>query len=43
MEWLGVGYLEDEYAKQGEQWKVRARNHTFDGLDSKIFLRTFIP
>ena len=43
MEWLGVGYFEDQYAKQGDQWKVTARHHTFDGLDSKIFLRTFMP
>ncbi len=42
LEWLGIGYFEDEYLKQGDQWKFAARQHTFDGLDSKVYLRTFI-
>jgi len=43
MEWLGVGYFEDQFAKRGEQWKFAARQHTFESLDSKIYFRTFIP
>ena len=42
MEWIGVGYFEDEYAKMGNQWKFAARYHTFDGVDNKVYLRTFI-
>jgi uncharacterized protein (TIGR02246 family) len=42
MEWLGLGYFEDEYAKVGDQWKFTSRYHTFDGLDDKLYLRTFI-
>ena len=43
MEWLGLGYFEDEYAEVDNQWKFTARYHTFDGLDDKVYLRTFIP
>ncbi len=43
MEWLGVGYFEDEYTRQGDQWKFATRHHSFDGIDSKVYLRTFIP
>ncbi len=43
MESLGLGYFEDEYAKVGDQWKFASRYHTFDGLDDKLYLRTFIP
>lgn len=43
MESLGLGYFEDEYAKVGDQWKFVSRYHTFDGLDDKLYLRTFIP
>jgi uncharacterized protein (TIGR02246 family) len=43
MESLGLGYFEDEYAKVGDQWKFTSRYHTFDGLDDKLYLRTFIP
>ena len=42
MEWLGLGYFEDEYAKVGDQWKFTSRHHSFDGLDHKLYLRTFI-
>jgi hypothetical protein len=42
MEWIGVGYFKDEYAKVGNQWKFAARYHTFDGVDNKVYLRTFI-
>jgi uncharacterized protein (TIGR02246 family) len=42
MESLGLGYFEDEYAKVGDQWKFTSRYHTFDGLDDKLYLRTFI-
>jgi hypothetical protein len=42
MEWLGLGYFEDVYAKVGDQWKFTSRYHTFDGLDDKLYLRTFI-
>jgi hypothetical protein len=42
MEWIGVGYFEDEHAKVGSQWKFAARHHTFDGVDDKVYLRTFI-
>jgi uncharacterized protein (TIGR02246 family) len=42
MEWVGVGYFEDGYSKQGDQWKFAERHHTFDGIDSKVYLRTFI-
>jgi len=42
MEWIGVGCFEDEYAKVGDQWKFASRYHTFDGLDDKVYLRTFI-
>jgi len=42
MESLGLGYFEDEYAKLGGQWKFAKRYHTFDGLDSKLYLRTFM-
>jgi hypothetical protein len=42
MEWLGIGYFEDEYSRQGDQWKFTERHHTFDGLDSKVYLRTFM-
>ena len=42
MEWIGVGYFEDEYAKLGNQWKFATRYHTFDGVDNKVYLRTFI-
>jgi hypothetical protein len=42
MEWIGVGYFEDEYLKQGDQWKFTVRYHTFDGIDNKVYLRTFI-
>jgi uncharacterized protein (TIGR02246 family) len=41
-EWIGLGYFEDDYAKVGNQWKFAKRYHTFDGLDTKIYLRTFI-
>jgi uncharacterized protein (TIGR02246 family) len=43
MEWLGIGYFEDEYVKPSDQWKFAARHHSFEGLDSKVYLRTFIP
>ncbi|MGO9452761.1 MAG: nuclear transport factor 2 family protein [Candidatus Binataceae bacterium] len=43
LEWLGLGYFEDEYAKVGDQWKFTSRYHTFDGLDDKLYLRTFMP
>lgn len=43
MEWLGLGYFEDEYVKQGEQWKFAARHHGLDGLEAELSLRTFIP
>jgi hypothetical protein len=43
MEWIGVGYFEDEYVKEGNEWKFAARCHTFEGIDEKIYLRTFIP
>jgi hypothetical protein len=43
MEWIGIGYFEDEYAKVGSEWKFTKRYHTFDGLDDKVYLRTFIP
>jgi hypothetical protein len=43
MEWLGVGYFEDQYVKRGDEWKFAERHHTFDGIDSKVYLRTFIP
>ena len=43
MEWLGIGYFEDEYAKVGSEWKFAKRYHTFDGVDDKVYLRTFIP
>jgi uncharacterized protein (TIGR02246 family) len=42
MEWIGVGYFEDRYAKLGNEWKFASRHHTFDGVDNKIYLRTFI-
>jgi SnoaL-like domain len=42
MEWIGVGYFEDEHAKVANQWKFAARHHTFDGVDDKVYLRTFI-
>jgi uncharacterized protein (TIGR02246 family) len=42
MEWLGLGYFEDEYAKVGDQWKFTSHYHSFDGLDDKLYLRTFI-
>lgn len=42
MEWLGLGYFEDEYAKVGEGWKFTSRYHSFDGLDDKLYLKTFI-
>jgi uncharacterized protein (TIGR02246 family) len=42
MKWLGLGYFQDEYAKVGDQWKFTSRYHTFDGLDDKLYLRTFI-
>jgi hypothetical protein len=42
MEWIGVGSFEDEYAKVGNQWKFAKRYHTFDGMDDKLYLRTFI-
>ena len=42
VEWLGVGYFEDEYVKLGEQWKFAVRHHGFDG-DAKVHLRMFIP
>lgn len=43
MEWLGIGYFEDEFAKVGSEWKFAKRYHTFDGVDDKVYLRTFIP
>ena len=43
LEWIGVGYFEDEYAKVGNEWKFAKRYHTFDGLDEKVYLRTFVP
>jgi uncharacterized protein (TIGR02246 family) len=43
LEWIGVGYFEDQCVKIGKQWKFSARHHTFDGMDDKVFLRTFIP
>lgn len=42
MDWIGVGYFEDEYAKVRNEWKFATRYHTFDGVDDKIYLRTFI-
>lgn len=42
LEWLGLGYFEDEYAKVGDQWKFTSCRHSFDGLDDKLYLRTFI-
>ena len=42
MEWIGIGYFEDEFVKQGDQWKFLSRYHTFDGIDNKVYLRTFI-
>jgi uncharacterized protein (TIGR02246 family) len=42
MESLGLGYFEDEYAKVANQWKFTSRYHSFDGLDDKLYLRTFI-
>ena len=42
MEWIGIGYFEDEYAKVDNQWKIAARYHTFEGVDDKIYLRTFM-
>src|SRR5271168_2907523 len=36
MEWIGLGYFEDEYAKVGNQWKFAARRHGFEGLDDKL-------
>ena len=42
LEWLGLGYFEDEYAKVGDQWKFTSTHHSFDGLDDKLYLRTFI-
>jgi uncharacterized protein (TIGR02246 family) len=43
MEWIGVGYFEDEYVKKDNEWKFAARCHSFEGIDEKIYLRTFIP
>ena len=37
MEWLGIGYFEDEYLKQGDQWKFATRYHTFEGIDNKLY------
>ena len=31
MEWLGIGFFEDEYLKQGDQWKFASRYHSFEG------------
>jgi SnoaL-like domain len=42
MEWIGIGYFEDRYAKIGDEWKFASRVHSFDGIDQKIWLRTFI-
>jgi uncharacterized protein (TIGR02246 family) len=42
VEWLGVGYFEDEYVKLGEQWKFAVRHHGFEG-DAKVHLRMFLP
>lgn len=42
LEFLGLGYFKDEYAKVGDQWKFTSRYHTFDGIDDKLYLRTFI-
>jgi uncharacterized protein (TIGR02246 family) len=43
MEYLGIGYFEDEFVKEGDQWKFTSRVHSFDGIDNKIYLRTFMP
>jgi ketosteroid isomerase-like protein len=43
LEWIGLGRFEDEYAKVGGEWKFAVRRHTFDGIDDKIFIRTFMP
>jgi len=43
MEWIGVGYFEDENIKLGDSWKFSSRHHSFDGVDTKLYLRTFIP
>jgi hypothetical protein len=42
MEWIGVGYFDDKFTKVGDQWKFAARYHTFEGVDDKVYLRTFI-
>jgi len=43
MEWIGLGYFEDEYAKVGNEWKFATRYHSFEGVDDKVYLRNFIP
>jgi hypothetical protein len=42
MDWIGAGYFEDEYTKEGDQWKFAARQHSLDGIDYKTPLRIFM-
>lgn len=43
MDRIGIGYFEDEHVKVGDEWKFAMRRHTFDGIDEKVYLRTFMP
>jgi SnoaL-like domain len=43
IEWLGIGYFEDQYVKVDNRWKFSVRHHCIDGLENKLCLRTFMP
>jgi ketosteroid isomerase-like protein len=42
MQSAGAGCYEDEYEKVGEEWKFASRRYTSEGIDTQVWLRTFI-
>jgi hypothetical protein len=43
MEWVGMGYYDDEYVKVGDEWKFAGRLYCMDAVDAGVSLReTFI-
>ena len=43
MQWVSLGYYDDEYSKVGDKWKFVSRRYFLDAIDSEVPLRRFMP